>query len=294
MGNSSSTQGDQTASLRSRASRRSRLVLENGEANRMSQAVSFYQTPPGSFDLGRRPMSAISDDIADIKEQLEAKMPNTDSESESVSHTEKPELRWKAGVYSLMNTTGGTCLDLSGADDKSIIGFPGHNRPNQQWRFESLGEGFTIRNLHTKRYLTVEDGVAHEATLTVSAFPVAWKVDVVSEGEQVSIRLLWPNERYAVSLAGSGNGKPCTKVHLENASPNFKWQIWRLLEREDPAIINPEPLLVRQQQYATESAPIESVVITENGENITTTRTTTTSTITTLTVVTKTPRPQVA
>ena len=81
------------------------------------------------------------------------------------------------------------------------------------------------------------------------------------------------------------------QIHLENASPNFRWQAWRLLEREDPLVTNPEPLLIRQQAHATESVPVESVVVTENGENVTTTRTTTTSTVTTVTVVTKTPRP---
>ena len=74
----------------------------------MSQAVSFYQTPPGSFDLGRRPMSAMSDDIADLKEQLEAKMRDTDSESPT-EDSKKPDLRWKAGVYTLVNTAGSTC-----------------------------------------------------------------------------------------------------------------------------------------------------------------------------------------
>ncbi len=34
----------------------------------------------------------------------------------------------------------------------------------------------------------VEDGAAHEAALAVSAFPVAWKVVVVAEGEEVVIR----------------------------------------------------------------------------------------------------------
>lgn len=99
----------------------------------MSQAVSFYQTPPGSFDLGRRPMSAMSDDIADLKEQLEAKMRDTDSESPT-EDSKKPDLRWKTGVYTLVNTAGSTCLDLSRVDDKSVIGFPGHNGLNQQVR----------------------------------------------------------------------------------------------------------------------------------------------------------------
>ncbi|KAI0703406.1 hypothetical protein BC835DRAFT_1224871, partial [Cytidiella melzeri] len=78
--------------------------------------------------------------------------------------------------YSLVNVQSGTSLDLSGADEKSIIGFPSHSGKNQQWRFESLGEGYTMRSLYTGQYLTVEDGIVHEGPLIASPFPVSWKV----------------------------------------------------------------------------------------------------------------------
>ena len=128
MGNSNSSQ-----SLRSGRSSRLRRG-ENGESkNRLSQAISFYQTPPGSLDLreleqgGSTPRSPSSS--------------NRTSKIASPVSPEKqepaPRKEWKAGVYSLMNSGSGTVIDLSGGDQRSIIGFPAHHGPNQQVRVRS-------------------------------------------------------------------------------------------------------------------------------------------------------------
>lgn len=130
MGNTSSAQSAHAASVRSRSSRRSRT--EGAEYNRVSQAVSFYQTPPGSFDLGRRPISATSTDIPDYG-NLEAGAAVEESDTEASQLAEESK-KWKSGVYSLVNMQSGTVLDLSGADDKSLIGFPEHDGKNQQVR----------------------------------------------------------------------------------------------------------------------------------------------------------------
>lgn len=38
------------------------------------------------------------------------------------------------GIYTILNVKGGTALDLSGGDSRSIIGFDLHGQGNQQVR----------------------------------------------------------------------------------------------------------------------------------------------------------------
>ncbi|KAI0338728.1 hypothetical protein BDW22DRAFT_1362432 [Trametopsis cervina] len=294
MGNSTSSQSVNASSVRSRGSRKTPVA--NAEPSRLSQAVSFYQTPPGSFDLGKRPMSSTSTDVPmspDIG-SFEPKAASHESYTESIAST-KPEpkqLKWKAGVYSLINVKSNSAMDLSAADDQSLIGFPPHTGRNQQWKFEPLGEGYTIRSISSGRYLTVADSVVNEGALVASHFPVSWKVSVVSEGEEVRIRVLWPNGRHAISLADSGSDKAGTKVQLATAQPERDWQLWRLIEREDPTPASPpEQQLIRREEAALAGPPpVETVVVAEAPEGITTTRITTSVSLTTVTVVTKTPR----
>jgi hypothetical protein len=145
MGNSQSSEHSQ--SIRSRTSRKGQESGEPGEPSRKSLAVSFYQTPPGSFDLGRRPISSNSVEFPDLRTQ-ESKASVSGSDSESLPPAEEvPQLRWKPGVYSLVNVRSGTSLDLSGADEKSIIGFPSHLGKNQQVSSTSYQIRFYSRGL---------------------------------------------------------------------------------------------------------------------------------------------------
>ncbi|THU75253.1 hypothetical protein K435DRAFT_707453, partial [Dendrothele bispora CBS 962.96] len=47
--------------------------------------------------------------------------------------------------YVLINLQSGTAMDLSGADWRSVIGWPPHPEPNQQWEFEPIGAGWGLR-----------------------------------------------------------------------------------------------------------------------------------------------------
>ncbi|KIP01456.1 carbohydrate-binding module family 13 protein, partial [Phlebiopsis gigantea 11061_1 CR5-6] len=48
------------------------------------------------------------------------------------------------GVYSLINARSGTAADLHGGDHRSLIGYTSHGGKNQQWKFEPLGDGYSI------------------------------------------------------------------------------------------------------------------------------------------------------
>lgn len=132
MGNTSSSNTSvHSNSIRSRSSRQGRA--DEAEPSRLSQAVSFYQTPPGSFDLGQRPISDTSTAIPDFFLK-EAGGNAEDSDTSSLPAAQEDPKKWKPGVYSLVNVQSGTVLDLSGGDDKSLIGFPAHGGKNQQVR----------------------------------------------------------------------------------------------------------------------------------------------------------------
>ncbi|EGO23187.1 hypothetical protein SERLADRAFT_394310 [Serpula lacrymans var. lacrymans S7.9] len=46
------------------------------------------------------------------------------------------------GIYKLVNCIGGSAMDLSGGDYRSIIGFPAHDGDNQKVGFPTLSLGF--------------------------------------------------------------------------------------------------------------------------------------------------------
>ncbi|EKM51068.1 uncharacterized protein PHACADRAFT_199900 [Phanerochaete carnosa HHB-10118-sp] len=310
MGNQQSTPSEQATSIRSKSSKRTRISVEE-PPNRASRAVSFYQTPPGSFDTPRmsttspinespatsesgtpfRPLSTASEQSSQTTPYPGPKSADPGAPIEEPKLVVKEKHSWKPGVYSLMNAKSGTSVDLSGGDRKSIIGFPPHSGKNQQWEFLPSGEGCTIRSVFSGLYLTVEDTVGDGATLIASPYPVSWKVEDVSDEDVASIRILWPTDKYAFDLADFGSVTPGTKVQLASSRSDERSQRWNLIERET----SPVDLSFKRSPHlesAASNPPVETVFVTEDKDHTTTTRTTTTSTITTVTTVTKTPKSQ--
>ena len=96
---------------------------------------------------------------------------------------------WTPGTYVLLNARAETAMDLHGHDYTSIIGYPMHGGPNQQWEFIPSGYGYAIRCVRAARaghalYLTVggAGGVREGAPIVASAFPVTWDVEQTEEG----------------------------------------------------------------------------------------------------------------
>lgn len=149
MGNQQSAPSEHATSIRSKSSRRARISTDE-PSSRASRAVSFYQTPPGSFDTPRmstfsplaespvttesgtpsRPSSAYSQQP--LSTPPESKPEEARPEFEGKETAMKQRRSFRQGVYSIVNAKSGTALDLSGADEKSIIGFPLHSGKNQQ------------------------------------------------------------------------------------------------------------------------------------------------------------------
>ncbi|PCH34833.1 carbohydrate-binding module family 13 protein [Wolfiporia cocos MD-104 SS10] len=190
---------------------------------------------------------------------------------------------WTPGTYVLLNARGGTALDLSGADQRTLIGFPAHMGQNQQWEFLPSGRGYTIRSAcHSLcgLYLSVEQ-VCDDAQVIASPFPASWNVQL--DEKDGSMRISWPNTDFVIDLADGGSATPGTKVQLTRAKSGELCQSWKFT-RCEPARDQDEKLTRNTSQ------PIiaETVIVSEGSDYITTTRTTTTTVITTVTTVTKT------
>lgn len=94
---------------------------------------------------------------------------------------------WTPGTYVLLNARSGTALDLSGADHRSVIGWPMHGGPNQQWEFIPTGHGYIVRCIRRSKeghslYLSTEGGVKDGARIIASTYPVAWNIEPTEDG----------------------------------------------------------------------------------------------------------------
>ncbi|KAL5480561.1 hypothetical protein ACEPAI_1831 [Sanghuangporus weigelae] len=192
---------------------------------------------------------------------------NTESEiaSNGVSSMLEP------GVYVMRNLRSDSVIDLSGGDNKSIIGFPRHGFENQQWEFGILGDGWYIRSAHSRAYLNIEKGLGDGFPVIANNYPAAWVVEnEPGEGHNV-FRISWPNTPYSFDL-DNGDPTPGTKVNLWSKISGSRHQLWQLQRCVEKDHKVPE---------------VTTVTETNIPETTTTSTTTTTTTVTTTTVMTR-------
>ncbi|KIM52961.1 carbohydrate-binding module family 13 protein [Scleroderma citrinum Foug A] len=130
------------------------------------------------------------------------------------------------GIYALINVKGRTCLDLSGGDNRSVIGYPFHNSPNQAWVFERQQNGnFQIKSA-TGSYLRADGPPADGVRVVAGQAPFEWKVED-DQCVRQAVRLLVPGTWMNIDLSDHGNSTPGTPVELWG-----KWegrnQLWTL------------------------------------------------------------------
>ena len=96
---------------------------------------------------------------------------------------------WTPGTYVLLNARTGAALDLSGADNRTAIGYALHGGANQQWEFVPAGRGHVVRCVRRGAdgralYLALEEGRAagKGAGVVAGEFPVVWAVEAGEDG----------------------------------------------------------------------------------------------------------------
>ncbi|KAL4066331.1 carbohydrate-binding module family 13 protein, partial [Scleroderma yunnanense] len=131
------------------------------------------------------------------------------------------------GRYVLTNVQAtNSCLDLSGGDHRSIIGYPPNGGSNQQWEFHRVeGNLFTVRS-GTGLHLRIDGEPADGVRVVAGPDRYIWYVEDVP-GIDRAIRLFVPETQFNIDLSDHGNPNPGTPVTLW-ARWDGQNQLWRL------------------------------------------------------------------
>ncbi|KAH7925979.1 carbohydrate-binding module family 13 protein [Leucogyrophana mollusca] len=130
-------------------------------------------------------------------------------------------------TYKLINVKGGTALDLSGGDNRSIIGYGFHNGPNQEWLFEQHEGGhWTIKSVGSGKYLGLEENPRDGVSVLAVSNPYRW--DIWPDDEDLSVyRIFASGTQFNIDLSDHGNPTPGTEIVVW-----WKWngrnQCWRV------------------------------------------------------------------
>ncbi|KZP12696.1 carbohydrate-binding module family 13 protein [Athelia psychrophila] len=121
----------------------------------------------------------------------------------------------------------GIVVDLSGGDNKSIIGYPPNGGPNQQWVFAKSKGAWTIKSAALDLYIAPNTTTPgnYSALQAVSA-PFLWDIwhDEVNNG---AYRFFVNNTALNWDLTGYGNSTPGNTVQLfQKYTPGWTWQTW--------------------------------------------------------------------
>ncbi|KAL1741635.1 hypothetical protein HDZ31DRAFT_45011 [Schizophyllum fasciatum] len=178
------------------------------------------------------------------------------------------------GTYTIRSDEIGQALDLSGADNRTCIGYTEHGGENQRWIIERLGAGYTIQNARSQTYMTVDASIANGTSIVGSAYPVSWDIQRGAAGYLIG----WPNSRYFLDLDYHGDPNPhAAKLQLwrNESTTHFQrnriWNLTRVDERPRQASVD----------QGTSNVVSETLVGRDElgkGLNIVTTTTTTTVT----------------
>jgi len=187
-------------------------------------------------------------------------------------------------IYTLNDSRWGATFDLSGGDNRSAIAFSYHGWENQQWEFIRFGEGYAIRNVRERTYLSIDlaaflhNGVGPAIS---TAYPTCWDIEAQKvaeengddEDEDVLIRIRWPGTDYTLGLSGSTPGtKICLSKHANSSA------IWRTSLHPRPQVTLSPPMTTENTMTRCDTRMGRTTVTTT-----TTFTTTTTKTITRIT-----------
>ncbi|KAF8879565.1 ricin B-like lectin [Infundibulicybe gibba] len=120
-------------------------------------------------------------------------------------------------TYKITNVKSGTVIDLSGEDNRSIIGYPYHNGANQKWTLDWTGTSWAIRSSASQVYLALEASPTNGVRLVASPTPGEWHI-WRDQTDPNAFRVFVPNTSYNLDLAKYGDPTPGTPVTV--------WLMW--------------------------------------------------------------------
>ncbi|OAX32099.1 ricin B-like lectin [Rhizopogon vinicolor AM-OR11-026] len=144
-------------------------------------------------------------------------------------------------TYTLTNCKGGTVLDLSGADNRSINGFHAHGGLNQSWIFQrdhSDGKNWYIKSASSGDFLGMEghiDNIRDGTRVVAVSSPFRWNIENSDITGVRGIRILVHGTVFSVDLDDHGHSADGTKVQLWGRCANQN-QIWVVKAAPSPLL----------------------------------------------------------
>ncbi|KAJ7223909.1 ricin B-like lectin [Mycena rebaudengoi] len=129
-----------------------------------------------------------------------------------------PEVVQSGLTYRIINAKSGTAIDLSAADNRSIIGYPYHNTPNQHWTLTWVGDGWTFHSVASGLYINIARAPADGTVLVASSTPYKFHI-WHDEVHPLNYRIFVPQTSFNFGMYGNGDPTPGTLVTL--------WAKWR-------------------------------------------------------------------
>ncbi|TFK61281.1 ricin B-like lectin [Pluteus cervinus] len=125
-------------------------------------------------------------------------------------------------TYVITNVKSRTVLDLSAGDNRSVIGWPRHNGPNQRWTLVWAGNGWNIRSLSSGLFLNIDGSPENGTRLVATSAPILWHI-WADQKDPTTHRIFIPNTYYNLDLYNYGDPTPGTPVTL--------WWTWEGLHQ---------------------------------------------------------------
>ncbi|KAF6748415.1 carbohydrate-binding module family 13 protein [Ephemerocybe angulata] len=128
--------------------------------------------------------------------------------------------------YKITNAQGGTVLDLSIKNGRTINGWNWHGTDNQIWQLEQVEGGpWRFRNVSNGKYLAAEGNPRDGLQLIGSEQPFNWHM-WRDERDQNTYRIVYPDTVFNVDLSGNGDPTGGTPIELwgRHEAVNQTWR----------------------------------------------------------------------
>ena len=127
--------------------------------------------------------------------------------------------------YKIFNLKGGTLIDLSGEDNRSIIGYGDNGEENQHWELEETDGGWYFKNVAHGTYLAFEGDAYDGNRLIAQEDPFVWAIFPDEQDGSVH-RIYASGTNHVIDLSDHVNPHDGTPIEIWG-----KWeatnQVWR-------------------------------------------------------------------